>query len=114
MIVTEEIDPAQKEKAGAAQEPQKTSTEISSEGGSAQGVQPLQEEAGVERSGRATDVVTTVTTADMSVEQAGSGKTEGWSATLEQPKITTVIDTQVCRDPVPELCLHVNVLRFLH
>ena len=45
----------------------------------------------------ASNAATTVRTEDMSAEHAedNHGKSEGWSAELEQPKITSVIEAQV-------------------
>lgn len=46
----------------------------------------------------ASEIKTEVTTEDMSVEQNAddnNGKSEGWSAELEQPKISTAVETEV-------------------
>ena len=51
-----------------------------------------------EQSGNASEIKSAVTTEEMSVEQTVSdneGKSEGWTAELEQPKIITAVDTEV-------------------
>ena len=52
-----------------------------------------------EESRTASEITTAVSTEEMSVEQAADdnhGKSEGWTAELEQPKITGAVETEVC------------------
>lgn len=89
MIVPEELHKAdskpKQEAAETDSKPQEAST--SSEQATQQ-----------EQSGNASEIKTAVTTEEMSVEQTVSdneGKPEGWTAELEQPKITTAVETEV-------------------
>ena len=96
MIVPEELE-THKEEAPKEQQ-QGANTGAEPQGASASegeaGVQALEQE----QPNTASEIKTAVTTEDMSVEQTSddnNGKPEGWSAELEQPKISTAVETEV-------------------
>lgn len=99
LIVTEELTPLQ-DNPGSQQEPGpiRLSNEQGNQGlpGSAAGEDATAFPQAILPE-KATQVATTVTTEDMSLEQQGTegGKSEGWSASLEQPKITAAVESQV-------------------
>ena len=90
MIVPEELHKAVRNSSGQGD----AETEAKPQEAISSGEQAKQQE----QSTNALEMMTAVTTEEMSVGQTVSdnkGKSEGWTAELEQPKITTAVETEV-------------------